>query len=223
MATMTEIGNGVRTVYSLPIHNKTATATVNGGAATLASQQDASVTFSVAPANGSTVVITYTPVAQSSSSSGSTSGATVVGQSGTNVTVTGTTTKTEIARVTIPAGTVKANGCIRVIAGYSCTGSGGTKLPSIELGAVNMLGTGFVMNTVSTAAQLILVIRNQNSTNSQWSVPGSSAGGLGTFTSTAVTAAADMTAAQDLVFYITLSSAADSATLRGYTVEVVNP
>lgn len=71
MPILNEVGDGVRTVYPLPVHTKAATATVNGGAATLASQADASVTFSVAPVAGGAVAITYTAVALASSSSSS--------------------------------------------------------------------------------------------------------------------------------------------------------
>lgn len=61
MPTIIERGDGVRTTFGLPIHTKSATATVNGSNATVSSQADSSVTFTTAPAAGSVVAITYTP------------------------------------------------------------------------------------------------------------------------------------------------------------------
>jgi|SRR5690606_26582033 len=65
MATLTEIGDGVRTLYRLPLKTGSATATVNGSSATISSQGPSFVVFQSAPAADSTVVITYTPAAPS--------------------------------------------------------------------------------------------------------------------------------------------------------------
>lgn len=61
MATLTEIGDGVRTQYRVPLKTGNATATVNGSAATISSQGPSFVVFQTAPAAASTVIITYTP------------------------------------------------------------------------------------------------------------------------------------------------------------------
>lgn len=62
MATLTERAKAGQTAFSLPQHNKAATATVNGSAATISSQSDFGVVLASAPAEGALVVITYTPV-----------------------------------------------------------------------------------------------------------------------------------------------------------------
>jgi hypothetical protein len=49
-----------QSVFPLPIHNKTATAKVNGGVVTVASQSDSSVTLAVPVNSADTVEITCT-------------------------------------------------------------------------------------------------------------------------------------------------------------------
>lgn len=59
-----EKAKGGQTVFLLPVHDKTATAKVNGVTATVASQNEQSVTLSVAAAQDDSVEITFNPVDQ---------------------------------------------------------------------------------------------------------------------------------------------------------------
>lgn len=60
----TDRAKGGQTQFPLPIHDKTATAKVNGVAATIASQNEQSVTLQTATAQNDLVEITFNPVDQ---------------------------------------------------------------------------------------------------------------------------------------------------------------
>lgn len=62
LTTITELADGHRKVFHIPVHTKAAQVAVNGAPALIASQADSSVTLKTAPAAGASVAITYTPL-----------------------------------------------------------------------------------------------------------------------------------------------------------------
>ena len=62
MASITEKASAGQTVFTLPLHAGTATATVNGSPATISAQSNNTITLSTPCSAGDTVAITYTPV-----------------------------------------------------------------------------------------------------------------------------------------------------------------
>jgi hypothetical protein len=141
-------------------------------------------------------------------------------QSGAPSTVTGTTNETTLATVTVPAGAVLARGALRITSLWSMTNNANVKTLLARLAGVN-IGGGVGTSSVATFFGQ-QVIWNRSATNSQVMRP-AVATSFGTSTSAVLTAAVDMTAAQNLTFTGTLANAADSITLEAYTVEVLNP
>lgn len=145
----------------------------------------------------------------------------VLAQSATPASVTGTTTETTLATIPIPAGAMGANGSLRITTLWSYTNSANTKTPRVTLG-----GTAFFAPALSTTltAQALTIIRNRNAMNSQvgWA-SGAGTLGIGSSGNANVTAAVDMSAAQNLLITGQLASAGETLTLEGYTVELLNP
>lgn len=144
----------------------------------------------------------------------------VLAQSGVAASVTGTTTPTVLAAITVPAGALGPNGCLRVTTQWSYTNNANNKTLGITLG-----GTSFMASIQSTTngLQYQTNIRNRGAQNSQVGY-GATAGG--SFTATGVvptTGAVDTTQSQVLNLTATLGTSTDTATLEGYTVEILNP
>lgn len=135
------------------------------------------------------------------------------------VPLTGTTTETVLATVTIPAGLLGMNGGLIVYSTWTTTNSANTKTPRVRFGGA--AGTIYGATGLTTTASYADVrrIRSRNSASSQ--VGGTStSGGIGTVASGAaiVTSALDMTAAQDLVLTAQLGLGSETITLENYEV-----
>lgn len=144
----------------------------------------------------------------------------VVGASAVAVSVTGTTAKTALATVNIPAGAMGANGRLRVTCHYSFNASTNTKTVSFEYGGTAFFARSEAGATVASQRDQREVC-NRNSNSSQVSWRASTFGGFGAGTVASTTGAVNSAAAQDVIFYGQLTSAGETVTLENYIVEVL--
>jgi len=142
------------------------------------------------------------------------------GQSGVAVPLTGTTSETALVSVTIPAGSLGANGSIRITALLSYTNSANNKTIRVRFGDT-LSGTVFAQSTLTTttATRLTLTIHNRNSAASQ--IGGLVNGSLGGTASANITGAIDTTASQTLTISGQLASSGENITLESYVVETL--
>lgn len=144
----------------------------------------------------------------------------VLGKSGAAAALTGSTSETALATVTIPANTIGANGLIRVSSLWTMTTSANNKTPRIRLGGI---GGTVIFSTVATTIatfRLETLLIAANATNAQNTQSLSARGTDLLITSSGNTASAvDMTASQDLVISGQLANSGETMTLLGYVVE----
>lgn len=132
--------------------------------------------------------------------------------------VTGTTTETALATITIPANTLGANGQLRLYWVGSHTNSANTKTWRVRFNGIT--GTAIMTSSLTTTATVVdlRIIANRNATNSQVYWPGSSAL-INAGTSTVGTMAVDTTSAVDLVITAQLTNTGETMTLQNYCLE----
>jgi len=214
MPQISSYADGASARFAVPLHNKQATATVDGSAATISSQGDFSVTLASAPAAGAKVVITFTAVTPVKP------GVTLLAQSATAVSVTGTLTETVFAAIPLLARTIGENGMLRVTMLWSYTNSANSKTLRTKLG-----GTSFFTSqpTTTVAARVVLELRNRNSLTSQVSFNATTTLALGTSGAANATYSIDLSVDQTLQITAQLAATGEVITLEGYTVEAVNP
>lgn len=142
----------------------------------------------------------------------------ILAHSGTIASVTGTLVATTLVTVTIPANAMGANGAIRIVPFWSNNNSANNKTFEIKFG-----GTTYYSATVTTSqnTQAFIVIRNNNATNSQKGFTGP-AFGNGAVATAMLTSSVDTTSAVSLTFVATLANTGDTASLEGYTVELLS-
>lgn len=142
----------------------------------------------------------------------------VLAQSAVAASVTNTLTETTLATITIPAGSVNANGgSVRVRAWFSYTNSADNKTMSVKIGGQTVRTAG---RTTQLLQGFVVDFINRGALNSQmYAIPSDgTAPGL-------ATAAVDMSAAQNVTLtgQIGANATANTITLEGYTVEILNP
>lgn len=142
-----------------------------------------------------------------------------IAQSGTPVSVTGTTTETTLATITVPANAMGPSGMVEVLPVFSYTGTAGAKICALKL-------NGTTIWTGSTGTSILqqkawLSFHNSNSASAQVaSNPSGNTGGVGSGTTAIIRTSFDSTQALTLTITAALASAADSATLEGYLARV---
>jgi hypothetical protein len=136
--------------------------------------------------------------------------------SGAAVSVTGTTSLTTLATVTVPADAMGPNGALRITTTWSWTNNANNKTLTIVFGGTNHVGT--VATTIGEMRTCTDII-NRNATNSQVN-GGGNPNSFG-FGAGKVTSAADTTIAQNIDFKAQLANAADTVTLESYLVEIL--
>lgn len=143
----------------------------------------------------------------------------VLAASAVAASITGTTTKTALATISIPGGAIGANGRLRVTCHFSTTASTNNKTLSWEYGGTTFLS--FTQNGATLGGfRDQREMANVNATNAQKSWRASQAP-FGTGIASVTTGAGvDSTAAQDLVFYGTLANSGETIMLESYVVEV---
>lgn len=144
----------------------------------------------------------------------------VLGCSAVAVPLTGSTSETALATVTIPAGAIGANGLLRVTLLTSHTNNANTKTIRVRLGGIG--GTAFisVANTATLSMFFDRTIANRNSQSAQVAAAASSINAYSASGSAPTTGTVDTSASQDLVISGQLQAGADTMTLESYLVEL---
>ena len=155
---------------------------------------------------------------------GSTGNMRALAVSGAAASVTGTLTKTALATIAVPAGTLTANGRLEVFLDFEMTQNVNAKTLSLQFGGADVAGTFGVNNSGNSfGAWLQYTIQNRNALAAQatlmlaWDSP-SNATFRATDTRTINTANA-----QNLVVFGQLGDVGDTITLRSYRVTLINP
>lgn len=146
----------------------------------------------------------------------------VLSQSAVSSSVTGTTTETTLATVTIPGGSMGPNGALRIDVSASWTANTNLKTLNIKLGGTLIGGFGR-SGATETGARTQVVVENRGSQTSQViSQPSATSIIFGVFT-VAYPATLTKDTSQDLALTITgtLANSADTITLERYLVEVI--
>jgi hypothetical protein len=138
-------------------------------------------------------------------------------QSAVAASVTGTTSETTLASVTIPAGAMGANGQIEIVEFWSHTNSANNKILKTKFGGQSIMA---VTNTTTATQQTYHRVGNRNNASSQVVFGPFSTGGSGN-TSNAVTTLAVNTGS-DVVIDFTgqLANTGETITLESYIIKV---
>jgi hypothetical protein len=144
---------------------------------------------------------------------------TIVASSGTAASVTGTTSETQLAPITIPAGLLKANDKLRISTLWSYTNSANNKTPRIRFSGAGGAAIMAINVTKTTALVDQRVVHANNATNPQKTTPWTLAGGFGTTTAAPSTTAVDTTVPGTLYISGQLALGSETLTLEAYTVE----
>jgi hypothetical protein len=143
---------------------------------------------------------------------------TLLAASAVAVSVTGTTSETVLATVTIPAGAMGLNGGVRIVTRWSMAASANNKTSRHRLGGIAGSVIASVPSTTSTAL-LESSSRNRGSPSSQYHMAHGNRGtDLVMAVLSATTSAIDMTQAQDLVITGQLALGTETLTLDNYEV-----
>lgn len=139
----------------------------------------------------------------------------VLAASSVAVPLTGTTSETALATITVPAGTMGANGFLIVTSYWSYTNSANNKTIRARFG-----GTAIAANVVTTTASapFHLTIGNRNSASSQ--IIGMGTGLIAATSGALGTSSQNTAGAIDLTLNGTLASAAETITLESYIVQL---
>lgn len=150
-------------------------------------------------------------------------GSCVLAISQTSSSVTGTTSETNLASVAIPPGLMSANGQLEVFVLWSYTNNAIARNARIRLGTDALGGTIYYNPSLSTTSTLqsFLIIKNNNSTGSQYGFPNSTGSGYATSTGTLITSSWNTTNALGVHFNFVLGDSSHTGTLEGYSITYV--
>lgn len=137
--------------------------------------------------------------------------------SGTAASVTGTTTETTLATITIPAGAMGPNGQVEIIPLFSFTSSANNKTVKATFGGTTYYSQVY---TANTGIQPIIRITNRNSASSQVGAPSASANGLNGFTTAMTTSTVNTGSSVTVTITGTLANTGETITLESYLVRV---
>jgi hypothetical protein len=142
----------------------------------------------------------------------------IAAQSAVSTALTGSTSETTLATISIAAGAVPANGLMRISALFSNTESANNKTVRFRLGGTQLLDATNTSST-SQAAWYMSEIYFP-STSSQVAM---STGAPGVSSAAVATGTINMANAESLTITGQLSSSSDTLTLLGYSVEIIAP
>lgn len=143
----------------------------------------------------------------------------VLAQSAVQSAVTGTTAKTALATINVPAGAMGPNGRLRITSMFSNTASANGKTYSVEFGGVAFLSRTESGSTIQGLRDQ-REICNRNSNTSQVCWRASATGGFGASVATTTTGSIDTSSAQDVVIYGQLANSGETITLESWLVEL---
>jgi len=135
-----------------------------------------------------------------------------------NVSVTGTTTNTQLHEVVVPAGLMSANGQLEVASLWSYTNSANSKTLRLYFGSFG--GDSFIarVETSTTTSQYYTNIRNTNSVSTQIGLNGATTGGIGANGGAPSSGTVDTSLNQSLFFGAQLANSGETITLKGYKI-----
>lgn len=142
----------------------------------------------------------------------------VLAQTAVPVTMTGTLAETVLATFVLSGGSMGKHGVLRITPIFSCTNSANAKTFKVKLGATAFLNTGV---SHFSLIQPLVVIRNRGALNMQVAFNPVGNSGVGMAGGAVALGAIDTSVDQTIAITGKLSSAADSITLEGFTVEVI--
>jgi hypothetical protein len=141
----------------------------------------------------------------------------VLAQSAVASSVTGTTTETTLASVTLPGGAMGANGQIEIISLWSYTNSANNKILKVKFGGQQLAA---ITNTTTATEQLLNRAANRNNSSSQVSFSAFSTGGIGTSTNAINTFAVNSDSDVTIALTGQLANTGETITLESYIIKV---
>lgn len=149
---------------------------------------------------------------------------------GASTTLTGTTSETVLATLSLPGGIAGINGVFEIRNTWDVNNDASGKTGSLRLGVqgAGVGGTQLRANSLATTVGAMegLAFKNNNSQSVQQSfntLSGSSASAWGGGGAAATTAAIDTANAFDIIWTGTLADSADNLTLKGWIVTLSRP
>lgn len=133
------------------------------------------------------------------------------------VVLTGTTTATTLATITIPASLIGANGKVKFYPLWSNTNNANTKTLRVVLNGATTVYTGTSQNNVHSSG--LLILRNFNSETAQRMSSGMTAG-LGSTTGSIAATTVDTTMPVTVAVTGQLANSTDTMTLEGLFLEI---
>ena len=133
------------------------------------------------------------------------------------VVLTGTTSVTTLATITIPAGLIGTNGKVKFYPLWSNTNNANTKTLRVVLNGATTVYTATSLNSVHNSG--LLILRNFNSETTQRMSSGMVAG-LGSSTGSVAASTIDTTVPVTVAVTGQLANSADTMTLEGLFVEI---
>lgn len=143
-----------------------------------------------------------------------------LGNGAVAVSLTGTTTETVLATVSVPAAFLGPNGLLLGTALWSFTNSANMKTLRVRLGGIGGTVIDSATPTTQTSQRRGFEVNNRNSQTSQVTCGTGSTGGWGP-ANAPVTPAIDTSAAVDVVFTGQLANAGETITLESYFLEAI--
>jgi len=145
-------------------------------------------------------------------------GSILLAQTGVRVDLTGTTTTTTLASVTVPGGLMSANGILEVHSFWSYPNNANNKTIYVKYSGTG--GTSFLGRTETTTVinQSITLIRNTNSTSAQIGSNGGLAGGVGVGTGATITNTVNTASDSTISIMGALGVSTDTISLYGYRI-----
>lgn len=144
----------------------------------------------------------------------------VLGASGVQSSLTGTTTETAIISVSVPGGAMGPNGLLRVTTQWSCTNNANVKTARLRIGGIGGTAVYGAALTSTAGAFMQRNVANRNSQSSQvFSFGTASANSFTTVTTAATTATLDTSATWSLVLSGELAVGTDTISVEQYIVE----
>lgn len=149
----------------------------------------------------------------------------ILAQSWEAVSAPADTNENILATITVPAGSMGANGMLRLVAFWAMTNSANAKTMRVRFGGVGGAAYEILPSVVNIdTARTNVWIANKNAANSQ---RGHGASQIPAFSqptgAVAVVTSIDTTAATTLVLTAQKTLAGETATLEGYSVELIKP
>ena len=141
----------------------------------------------------------------------------ILAQSSAPVSLTGTTTETTMATISVPKDRLGKNGMLRITATYSYPNNANNKITRVRFGGLQSYAA---TNTTTLQQRFQVEIGNRNSLTSQFTALAGAPIGFGTSASAPVTMAIDTSVDQNVTLTGQLGNAADTMVLESYTVEL---